>query len=321
MSCASVIYYMGIGGKMRSPYIGASGNVGRLIQQIGLSAAPTASVTDKDSGGGRWRADPRRWGLDEGTYDQREALLVPAPSRVTWRVNLPEQSVFETAPAAFDAEGEVTFEVAIIEAGVRRVVGQRKLSQSRSWIDWRIDLSKYHGEVGLELTTAAARETPLAAWGSPMVLAPGASRLPYNTVFIVVDAMRGDALSAMHDADEDMAIANAMSPPFDAWLPRMPEVAPNLDRLAARGVTFARAWTTAMWTRPATLAMLSGMRPHRLGLPVLELEPRAEDVRLFYEKRPPLWPLLMRAQGAVTRAIINNMYLCGYVGVGVEHWI
>ncbi len=304
--------------KMRSPFIGPSGNIGRLVQQIGLSATTTARVADKKSTDGRWHADPRLWGLDEGTYDQREALLAPAPSRVSWRINLPESSVFETAPAAFGGEGEVTFEVAIIEAGARHLVGQRKLSQSRRWNDWRIDLSKFHGDVSLELTTGAARETPLAAWGSPIVLAPNASRLRYNTVFIVVDAMRGDALSAMHDAAEDASINHATNPPFDAWLPRMPEVAPNLDRLAARGVTFARAWTAAMWTRPATLAMLSGMRPHRLGLPVLELEPRPQEVRSFYDKHPPLWPLLMRAQGAVTRAIINNMYLCGYVGVGVD---
>ncbi len=303
---------------MHSPFVGPSGNIGRLVQQIGLSAARVAPTTDDKQSDGRWHADPRLWGLDEGTYDQREAILAPAPARLSWQVNLPENSRFEAAPAAFDGDGEVEFEVAINVAGVRHVVGQRKLSQSRVWNEWRIDLSQYHGAAKIELTTRAAHETPLVAWGSPMVLAPSANHLAYNTVFIVVDAMRGDALSSMHDAAEDATIKNAASAPFDAWLPRMPEVAPNLDRLASRGVTFARAWTAAMWTRPATLAMLSGMRPHRLGLPVLELEPKPNEVRAFYQTAPPLWPLLMRAHGVVTRAIINNMYLCGYVGVGVD---
>jgi arylsulfatase A-like enzyme len=304
--------------KMHSPFVGPSGNVGRLVQQIGLTAPTAAPVAKDKSSDGRWHADPRLWGLDEGTYDQREAILAPAPARLSWQVNLPENSRFETAPAAFDGDAEVEFEVAVIAFGTRQVVGHRKVSQSRVWNEWRIDLSQFHGAVSIELTTRATRDTPLAAWGSPMVLAPSANHLPYNTVFIVVDAMRGDALSAMHDAAEDAAINSAQSPPFDAWLPRMPEVAPNLDRLAANGVTFARAWTAAMWTRPATLAMLSGMRPHKLGLPVLELEPRPDEVRGFYQKAPPLWPLLMRAQGVLTRAIINNMYLCGYVGVGVD---
>jgi len=142
--------------------------------------------------------------------------------------------------------------------------------------------------------------------------------LPYNTLFIVVDAMRGDALASSHTAVDDVAIAGSAMPPFDAWLPRMPEVAPNLDRLASRGVTFAKAWTAAMWTRPATVAMLTGMRASRLGLPILELEPRPGQIRAFYDSRPPLYALMMRAEGAVTRALVNNMYLCGYVGVGVD---
>lgn len=303
--------------KMRSPFVGPRSSVGRLVQQIGLSAAPRPSA-ERDPSEGHWHADPRLWGLDEGTYDQREAILAPAPSRMSWRVKLPERSVIETAPAAFDGEGEVTFEIAVVASGVRHVIGQRKVAQSKRWIDWRLDLSQFQGDVSVELSTSTAHESPLAAWGSPIVLSPGASRLPYNAVFIVVDAMRGDALASMHDVTEDATLNGAKNPPLDAWLPRMPEVAPNLDKLATRGVTFARAWTTAMWTRPATLAMLTGLRPRRLGLPVLELEPRSEQVRAFYEKHPPLWPLLMRAQGAVTRAVVNNMYLCGYVGVGVD---
>jgi arylsulfatase A-like enzyme len=142
--------------------------------------------------------------------------------------------------------------------------------------------------------------------------------LPYNVLFVVVDAMRSDALASMHTAEQDRELSKAPLVPFDAWLPAMPEVAPNLDRLASEGTTFARAWSAAMWTRPSTLAMLSGMRAGRLALPVLELEPKPADVKAFYAMNPPLWPLLMRAHGAVTRAFINNMYLCGYVGVGVD---
>jgi arylsulfatase A-like enzyme len=194
---------------------------------------------------------------------------------------------------------------------------QKRVSQSREWEDVSVDLSSYHGDVVLELQTTGSN-APLAAWGSPIVTAPGASSLPYNALFIVVDALRSDALASAHDPDQDARLRKVPLAPFDAWLPAMPEVAPNLDRLASVGTTFVRAWSAAMWTRPSTLAMLTGMRAGRLGLPVLELEPKPADVRTFYALNPPLWPLLMRAHGAVTRAVINNMYLCGYVGVGVD---
>ena len=304
--------------RMRSPFIGPKGTTGRLVQQIGLTTADISTAKHDEQSDGRWHADPRLWGLDEGSYDQREAIVAPAPSRLTWHLRLQQRSRLETSIAAFGAPGDAQFEIALTSAGERHVLGQRQLAQSRAWTDWNLDLSQYHGEITLELTTRAGRDAPIAAWGSPIVLSPSASRLPYNVVFFVVDAMRGDALASTHDVRDDAQKASANWAPFDAWLPRMPEVAPNLDKLAARGVTFAHAWTAAMWTRPATLAMLTGMRSGRLGMPVLELEPRPADVRLFYASSPPLWPLLMRTRGAVTRAIINNMYLCGYVGVGVD---
>jgi len=304
--------------KLHSPFVGPSGSVGRLVQQIGLAKRAARKANAAGPKDGHWHADPKLWGMDEGTYDQREAVLAPAPSRLAWKIDLPVRSVLETAPAAFGADGEVEFEVAVTQAGVRHVLGTRRLSNMRRWNDWRIDLSGYNGDVLLELKTSSQREVPLSAWGSPIILSPNASPLPYNTVFIVVDAMRGDAMASTHDAAEDVKLAAATLPPLDAWLPRMPEVAPNLDKLAARGAVFASAFTTAMWTRPATLSMLSGMRPRHLSLPVLELEPRPEQIREFYAARPPLYALLMRDRGAVTRAIVNNMYLCGYVGVGVD---
>ena len=307
--------------RVHSPLVGPKGSTARLVEQIGLSAVAASQPKRDDSGGSHadhWYADPRLWGLDEGTYDQREAILAPAPSRLTWRVNLQSESRFETSVAAFGAAGEAQFEVTVVSAGHRHSLGQKRLAQSRTWTDWTLDLSPFRGDIALELSTSAGHEVPISAWGSPIILSSSATKLPYNLLFVVVDAMRGDALASTHEHGDDSRIVAAPLPPFDAWLPRMPDVAPNLDGLANHGVTFARAYTAAMWTRPATLSMLTGMRAGRLGMPILELEPRPENVRAFYSLAPPLLPLLLRAQGAVTRAFINNMYLCGYVGVGID---
>jgi arylsulfatase A-like enzyme len=288
-----------------------------LVQQVGIASNKTQLPKDADTDDGHWRADPKLWGLDEGSYDQREAIIAPPTSHMSWRFSLPRKSTFQVAVAAFAGDGEVEFEIAVVAAGKRQVLLRKKVAKSRRWEDLSVDLVAFGGEVTLELTTAG-RDGTLGAWGSPVVTSPGASTLPYNVLFFVVDAMRSDALASVHDPEYDARLAAAKLPPLDAWLPPMPEVAPNLDRLASEGTTFANARTAAMWTRPATLAMLTGMRAGRLGLPILELEPRPSDVRAFYERNPPLWPLLMREHGAATRAVINNMYLCGYVGVGVD---
>ena len=303
--------------RLHSPFVGPQGNRGRLIQQVGIASNQAPVSKEPEANDGHWHADPRLWGLDEGSYDQREAIVAPAPTRIVWHLRLQERSRFETSIAAFAGAGETRFEVAIIADGTSHVLVEKRASQSRAWDDLSVDLSPFQGEVALELTTSG-RDASLAAWGSPIVVSPGATKLPYNVLFFVVDAIRSDALSSAHDATEDEQRANAELAPFDAWLPQMPEVAPNLDRLALQGIMFSHAWSAAMWTRPSTLAMLTGMRAGRLGMPVLELEPRPADVMGFYASSPPLWPLLMRSLGAHTRAIINNMYLCGYVGVGVD---
>jgi arylsulfatase A-like enzyme len=303
--------------RLHSPFVGPQGNRGRLIQQIGIASNQLPILKESELDDGHWHADPKLWGLDEGTYDQREAIVAPAPTRIVWHLRLQERSRFETSIAAFAGEGVTQFEIAIVADGTRHALAQKQVSQSHAWDELTVDLSAFRGEVALELTTSG-RDASLAAWGSPIVVSPGATPLPYNVLFFVVDAMRSDALSTTHDVTEDRQRAKAELAPFDAWLPRMPEVAPNLDRLASQGIVFSRAWSAAMWTRPSTLAMLTGMRAGRLGMPVLELEPRPAEVKAFYASNPPLWPLLMRSLGAHTRAIINNMYLCGYVGVGVD---
>jgi choline-sulfatase len=47
---------------------------------------------------------------------------------------------------------------------------------------------------------------------------------------------------------------------------RTPSITPELDKLAARGVVFERAWTTAPITVPAHATLLTGLLPPRHGL-------------------------------------------------------
>jgi hypothetical protein len=46
--------------------------------------------------------------------------------------------------------------------------------------------------------------------------------------------------------------------------------------------------------------------------------PRIDEVQRFYASRPPFLPLAVRPYGVVTRAVVNNFYMTGYAGVGVD---
>src|SRR5687767_14586332 len=86
---------------------------------------------------------------------------------------------------------------------------------------------------------------------------------PPSIVLITVDTLRADRLGAYG---------------------RSPSITPHLDALAARGVVFDKAWTTAPLTVPAHASLLTGLLPPKHGLRVNQPPaplPDAEDRRFF----------------------------------------
>ncbi|HSQ68368.1 MAG TPA: sulfatase [Polyangiaceae bacterium] len=166
--------------------------------------------------------------------------------------------------------------------------------------------------------TTSAPGMSLALWGNPEIRARRQPRLPYNVLFIVVDALRPDVIPSFHDDAEDEKKLGAQYPPLEALLPKVAGVTPNLDALAARGVRFTHAYSGGAWTRPGTVAMLSGERSTELGLDPLPWVLPQPMAAAYYRSDPPMLPLLLRRQGDVTRAFVNNYFMIGYAPVGVD---
>src|ERR1019366_5632983 len=122
----------------------------------------------------------------------------------------------------------------------------------------------------------------LPLWGDPVVVAKQPTRVPYDVLWIVVDALRPDVAASMHDAAEDAAELAAPRPPLEALLPVVPGLMPGIDRLASRGVRFLHAWSAGAWTRPGTLAMLTGERSSELGVDTREWILTTEAVSHYY---------------------------------------
>ncbi|MDP6932732.1 MAG: sulfatase, partial [Myxococcota bacterium] len=115
-----------------------------------------------------------------------------------------------------------------------------------------------------------------------------------NVVLISIDTLRRDHLS-LYGYDR--------------------ETSPNLDALAARGITFERAVSASHWTAPAHASLLSGLHPDEHGL-VQYPEPGAlhEDVPMLAER-------LVEA-GYQTAAFVGGSYVSEKLGLGqgFEYW-
>jgi len=107
----------------------------------------------------------------------------------------------------------------------------------------------------------------------------GKSRAVRRILFLSIDTLRADAVSALNPA----------APPT-----------PNLDSLAADSVVFARAYSPAPWTLPTFSTLMTGVTPLVHG------------VRKFEDRIPPALPTLaerMRQAGYRTAAFGDQLFL------------
>ncbi len=349
--------------KMTPPWIALSPEQRKLVTSIALRTSATEtqwSVGGAATGTKAWTPDARVWNMNEGSFDQRDALVAPTPATIAYSLEVPDGARLEYTPGTSNANGETTvFTVEVVDAsGQTHTVDtvRHPPALARRWGAERVvDLARFSGQnVELRLSTVsvppAADEPPpqpprrrkraeddgdgpepppdvgvtpgagsVALLGNPTVLRRTAgTRVPYNVLWIVVDALRPDVIASFHDDEEDRRVESAAHPPLEAHLPKIPGLTPVLDALAKKSVRFTRAYSAGAWTRPGTLSMLAGARSSELGIETMNwvLQPAATN--RFYASTPPLLPLLLRREGVVTRAFVNNYFMVGYAPVGVD---
>jgi arylsulfatase A-like enzyme len=305
---------------------------------------------------GKWVPDARIWNMNEGSFDQREIIYAPTPSKMTFRVKVPMNARLQMNPALIrDVQGTTAFKVLAMDArGVEKQIWQQRIQtgDARKWFDASVDLGEYGGQE-IELTLQTTLEKPeggerpwvtppdpppprpgdeddgkpkpppvptmsLAMWGSPVITAKARTQTPYNVLFVVIDALRPDVLASFHDDAEDEKKRKAKYPPLDALLPKVPGLTANMDALAAKGVRFTNAYSAAAWTRPGTLAMLAGKRSSELGVDTYSWMVPPAQITPFYGSDPPLLSLLLRKNGVTTTAFVNNFFMVGYAAVGLD---
>ena len=81
---------------------------------------------------------------------------------------------------------------------------------------------------------------------------------------------------------------------------------------------FTHAYSAATWTRPGTLAMLSGARPTELGTQTLSWLVSDAEAARYYGTARPLFAHLAATHGFDVRGFVNNYFMSGYAPVGLD---
>ncbi len=348
--------------KMRPAFVPLAGDAAKYVASIALRTSATETQGSMAQGSGKvWTPDARTWNMNEGSFDQRDALISPGASTITFKVTLPAGAKLSFAEGTINATRDATvFTVTLVDAkGASHEIHRDRVTPlaARTWIDRSVDLSEFAGQsVELRFATSAVPAAPeektparkkkpapagdappvqaadggvkddvlgipgaaVALWGNPVVLAKATPKVPYNVLWIVVDALRPDVLASFHDDAEDAAKLGAKHPPLEALLPKVPGLTPAIDDLTKRGVRFTRAYSAAAWTRPGTLAMLSGARSSELGIETTSWMLQPRDVARFYASDPLLLSLQLRRHDVATRAFVNNYFMVGYAPIGID---
>lgn len=194
-------------------------------------------------------------------------------------------AIFTAALAAFASpllaiRGLHTTAVALLAAGLAAKLATRLTldparGTPRPWVIASLPILVSSVAVAAWLGTShlAAREpNALAALPAPAPNAP-------NVLFVVLDTVRADRLS-VYGYERDTT--------------------PALRALAARGVAFDEARSTAPWTLPSHASMFTGRWPHELSI----------TVSLPLDKKQPTLAEHFARRGYTTAGFVANFYYC-----------
>lgn len=202
----------------------------------------------------RYRLDPAQLARTVANpmridLSNREYLARLAPPGLPWerQVKIPSGSRLTFAYGLQQRMGvPITFKTSFENERGKNLLFTASLdpaTQGRSWQEHSIDLTAFAGQEGkIVFETEAPPEFDplrgLPAWGNPELAAPGESE-KWNLVWIVVDTLRADRLSAY-------------------GYPK--KTSPNLDAFARkRAALFTNTIAPAPWTLPSHVSMFSGL--------------------------------------------------------------
>ncbi len=173
----------------------------------------------------------------------RRTLFAHAPASLSWRIVLPEGARLDVGLACLPGD-PVTYRFHVKAGGEAQLLLEETVEDAETWQQRSLDLGTWAGKQ-VELTLEARGERPdaVALWGAPILSGSRRATRP-NVIFYVIDGGGADLMSLYG--------YNRRTTPF-------------LERLAAEGVVFERAYSNSTWTQASTASFMTSLHHSVLG--------------------------------------------------------
>ncbi|MDA8018059.1 MAG: sulfatase [Thermoanaerobaculia bacterium] len=177
---------------------------------------------------------------------QRRAIYAHTPARISYSFEVPSAGRLDLALGAFHRNARMAIEVDD-GASVERLLDEI-VAPLEAWRQHSVDLSRWSGSHITLTLVSEADEPAISFWASPTVSGTteedSVAAKPPNVIFYVIDGA-----SAGH-----MSLYGYERP-----------TTPNLERIAAEGVVFDRAYSNSTWTMPSTASFMTSLHHSVLG--------------------------------------------------------
>jgi arylsulfatase A-like enzyme len=284
-------------GKFHTYFINARNIFGRGLDagdQIRFLAVQPSDTEDDEveidfirflSKSSRYMRKPRDVVYETVAEEMRRVLYMLPRQVLEYRVQIPDREPrLDFGTAAFGRQSAVTFAVHVVDGKDTTELHQQSIEDSRTWIDWRYDLSRWAGrEVALRLTVDGAVGS-VGLWSSPIVY--GRPLKPFRAVILLEDALRASNLS-VHGYDRPTS-------PFKERL------------MTEEGIVFLNARSQDNKTRTSVPSMMTSLLPTTTGVWHFA-DMLSEEFLTLAE--------VLRSQGFATASFLQNPNAGPYAGL------
>ena len=218
-----------------------------------------------------------------------DSLLLPAPSWLEWRCQVPDQARFTTAVSLLTEHGGDSIQFSITANGEELWRQTRTTEPDRLEAEFELvslPLDRYAGQAVTFRLATSGSDHAVGLWGAPRLLTPQSSTRP-NLILLSLDTLRADALGCYG---------------------KTPSRSPHIDQLARTGVVFERMYSTSSYTLPTHASLFTGQSPFAHGVHRPPTQVQSE--------RSPLLGRQLRDQGYISAAFTGGGFVDPTFGFG-----